>query len=393
MINHKAPDYDMKKIAIIGAGFSGAVIAEKLAKTGNYSIDVYDQRPHIAGNCHTARDPSTDIMVHTYGPHIFHTSNEVVWNYIQQFDEFIPYVNRVKTVYNNQVYSLPINLMTINQFFGKCFSPREAAEFMSSLGDQSIKNPQTFEEQALRFVGKELYEAFFKGYTEKQWGLHPSELPASILKRLPVRFNYDDNYYASKYQGIPKNGYTYIVEKMLNHSRIKLHLNTLFDREMANDFYHIFYSGPIDAWFNYQEGRLGYRTLDFKIERHDGDYQGNAVINYGNKEIPYTRISEHKHFTPWETHEKTLIYKEYSRLCGMEDIPYYPIRLINDKSLLERYISLANQEKNITFIGRLGTYRYLDMHVTIAEALDTADKFIELSENFSMPAFTIDPLA
>lgn len=379
-----------KTIAIVGAGFSGAVIARELAQAG-HKVSVFDSRSHVAGNCHTARDAETNVMVHVYGPHIFHTSNERVWNYVRQFDEFMPFINRVKSVYNGRVYSLPINLMTINAFFAKALNPKEAAEFMDSIGDKSITDPQTFEEQALRFVGKDLYEAFFKGYTQKQWGMHPSELPASILKRLPVRFNYDDNYYASKFQGIPKNGYTHIVEKMLDHSNIDLHLNTSFRRNQAANFAHVFYSGPIDAWFGYSEGRLGYRTLDFSVERHEGDYQGNAVINYGNQEVPYTRISEHKHFAPWEQHDKTLIYKEYSRLCSEADTPYYPIRLVKDKTQLARYVALANQEHGVTFVGRLGTYRYLDMHITIEEALDAAEKYLSMGKNtVTMPAFCVD---
>lgn len=379
------------RIGIVGAGFSGAVIARELAKAG-HQVVLSDSRSHVAGNCHTERDAETGVMVHVYGPHIFHTSNERVWNYVRQFDEFMPFINRVKSIYNNRVYSLPINLMTINAFFGNSLNPKEAADFMDSLGDQSITDPQTFEDQALRFVGKELYEAFFKGYTQKQWGMHPSELPASILKRLPVRFNYDDNYYASKYQGIPKHGYTYIVERMLDHPNIEVRLNTLFSRDQSAQFDHVFYSGPIDAWFGYSEGRLGYRTLDFEVERHAGDYQGNAVINYGNQEVPYTRISEHKHFAPWEQHEKTLIYKEYSRLCSADDTPYYPIRLVNDKAQLGRYVELANTEANVTFVGRLGTYRYLDMHITIEEALKVVEltlSAIQVSEK--IPAFFVQP--
>lgn len=382
----------MNNIGVVGAGFSGAVIARELAMAG-YNVSVFDTRSHVAGNCHTVRDKETNIMVHTYGPHIFHTSNEKIWDYIQQFDEFIPFINRVKSIYNGRVYSLPINLMTINSFFDKAFSPREAADFINSIGNKSIINPQTFEEQALTFVGKQLYEAFFKGYTEKQWGVHPSKLPASILKRLPVRFNYDDNYYSSKYQGIPKNGYSFIVNKILDHPNIHLNLNTRFCRTQTISFDHVFYSGPIDEWFDYSEGHLGYRTLDFKVERHVGDYQGNAVINYGNMEVPYTRISEHKHFAPWEQHENTIIYKEFSRQCKKDDIPYYPIRLVNDKVLLSRYINLANAEAKTTFIGRLGTYRYLDMHITIEEALNTADYFLKLNKQGAlMPAFFVDPL-
>lgn len=384
----------MKKIAIVGAGFSGAVIAEQLSKIGGYRVDVFEARSHLAGNCHSERDAKTGVMLHVYGPHIFHTSNEKVWNYIRQFDEFLPFTNRVKAISNGRVYTLPINLLTINNFFGKTFSPNEAKEFLLSLGDKSIEDPKTFEEQALKYVGRELYDAFFLGYTEKQWGLHPSALPASILKRLPVRFNYDDNYYASSFQGMPRNGYTFIVERMLDHSSICLHLDTKFDRSQRHDYDHVFYSGPVDAWFGFSEGRLGYRTLDFHVERHHGDYQGNAVINYCDRDVPWTRISEHKHFSPWENHDETLIYKEHSRYCQEGDIPYYPIRLAHDKELLERYVTLAKQEKSTTFLGRLGTYRYLDMHVTIAEALDAAQKFLSMTEAGTIvPSFMIDPLA
>lgn len=382
----------MKKVAVVGAGFSGAVIARELAQA-DYRIDVFDSRDHVAGNCHATRDPETGVMVHVYGPHIFHTNNERVWNYVREFDEFMPFTNRVKAITNGRVFSLPINLLTINQFFGKTFNPREAKAFLESVSDQSISSPETFEEQALRFVGKDLYEAFFKGYTTKQWGLHPSKLPASILRRLPVRFNYDDNYYASTYQGMPKNGYTYIVERMLDHPNVTVHLSARFDRAMADGYDHVFYSGPIDAWYGYSEGRLGYRTLDFETERHDGDYQGNPVINYCDEDVPYTRISEHKHFSPWESHERTLIYKEYSRFCEEQDTPYYPIRLAQEKSQLKRYIDLARNESSVTFVGRLGTYRYLDMHVTIGEALDVAERYLACRNgDQTMPAFVVDPL-
>jgi UDP-galactopyranose mutase len=382
----------VEKIAIVGAGFSGAVIARELAGA-DYDIDVFDTRSHVAGNCHTETDPETKVMVHAYGPHIFHTSNEKVWNYVRQFDEFMPFINRVKAISGGRVYSLPINLLTINQFFGKTFNPKEAEAFIAAQADQSIESPQTFEEQALRFVGKDLYEAFFKGYTIKQWGMHPSELPASILKRLPVRFNYDDNYYASTFQGMPKHGYTYIVERMLDHPNVKLHLNSKFERAMAGDYAHVFYSGPVDAWFGYCEGRLGYRTLDFAAERHQGDYQGNPVVNYCDEEVPWTRISEHKHFSPWETHDATIVFKEYSRFCEEKDTPYYPIRQAKEKSQLKQYIDLAREERNMTFVGRLGTYRYLDMHVTIAEALDVAERFLSARKTGErMPAFVVNPL-
>jgi UDP-galactopyranose mutase len=380
----------MKRIAVVGAGFSGAVIAYRLAQAG-YDLDVYDARPHVAGNCHTERDPHSGVMVHAYGPHIFHTSNEMVWNFIRQFDEFMPFTNRVKALTGARVFSLPINLLTINQFFGKTFSPAEAKAFVESIG-VPIDNPTSFEEQALRFVGKDLYEAFFRDYTIKQWGTDPAKLPASILKRLPIRFNYDDNYYASTFQGMPRHGYTHIVEKLLDLPNIQVHLRTKIERAVLGGFQHVFYSGPIDGWFGFDAGRLGYRTLDFVAEQHDGDYQGNAVMNYCDRSVPWTRISEHKHFSPWETHQPTVIYKEYSRACDANDTPYYPVRLVEEMSLLKGYVERARKEPRVSFVGRLGTYRYLDMHVTIAEALDVAERFLASDHGATMPVFCVDPL-
>ena len=368
----------MKKILVIGAGFSGAVIARELAEAG-YQVEVVDAREHVAGNCHTERDAATNIMVHVYGPHIFHTDNEEVWNYVQQFDRFMPYVNRVKTVVKDRVYSLPINLHTINQFFDVALRPEEAKKLIQSKADQTIAEPQNFEEQALKFVGSELYEAFFKGYTIKQWGIEPRKLPASILKRLPLRFNYDDNYFNHRFQGIPEHGYTHLIQKILHHPRISVSLGLKLTRAevlQRSDVNHVFYSGPIDAWFDFTKGRLGYRTLDFERYESDGDYQGGAVINYGDQEVPFTRISEHKHFTPWESHERTVYFKEYSRICGEQDIPYYPIRLVDEQAMLDDYLKLANAETKVTFVGRLGTYRYLDMDVTIVEALNIVSNYI-----------------
>ena len=360
------------KFLCVGAGFSCAVIARELAQAG-HQVTVIDQRPHTAGNCHSERDTETGVMVHRYGPHIFHTDNEKVWNYVRQFGEFMPFTNRVKAISGGQVYSLPVNLHTINQFYGKTFSPTEAKEWITKQSDQTITEPKTFEEQAMKFVGKDLYQAFFKGYTAKQWGVSPTQLPASILKRLPVRFNYDDNYFSHPFQGMPKNGYTDVVNNILNHENITVQLNTPFHSTMLPEYDHIFWSAPLDLWFNHEFGRLGYRTLDFEEVRATGDYQGNAVINYCDESIPFTRISEHKHFAPWEQHEKTVCFKEYSRLCGEDDIPYYPIRLNEDQAILEKYLQAAQQAKGVSFVGRLGTYRYLDMDVTIADALKTAE--------------------
>ncbi|WP_280570395.1 UDP-galactopyranose mutase [Chromohalobacter sp. 296-RDG] len=377
------------KFLLVGAGFSGAVIGRELAEKG-HSVTIIDARPHIAGNCHTERDGETGVMVHAYGPHIFHTDDQEVWEYVNRFMPFKPYVNRVKATTQGQVFSLPINLHTINQFFGETMRPDEAREFIESKADTSIKDPQTFEEQALRFVGRDLYEAFFKGYTQKQWGCHPSELPARILKRLPVRFNYNDNYFFHRFQGMPEEGYTKLVEGILDHPNITVHLNTRFTRDQVDDYDHVFFSGPLDGFFGYELGRLGYRTLDFERFTYEGDYQGCAVMNYGEESVPYTRITEHKHFSPWEEHEGSVCYREYSRACGEDDIPYYPIRLVNEKALLADYVAKAREVEKVTFVGRLGTYRYLDMDVTIREALDTARAFLEKQAlDEPIPAFFV----
>ncbi|OWU72418.1 UDP-galactopyranose mutase [Phaeobacter sp. 22II1-1F12B] len=381
------------RLLMVGAGLSGAVIGRHLAEAG-YDITVVDARSHIGGNCHTERDADTGVMVHIYGPHIFHTDDAEVWDYVNAFQTFMPYKNRVKTTSRGQVFSLPVNLHTINQFFGQTMRPDEARTFITEeQADTSIEDPQTFEEQAMRFVGRDLYEAFFKGYTMKQWGCHPSELPASILKRLPVRFNYDDNYFFHKYQGMPENGYTDMIGKILDHERIEVKLETVFDRSQAGDYDHVFYSGPLDGWFDFELGRLGYRTLDFERFTYDGDYQGCAVMNYGEVDVPFTRITEHKHFSPWEEHEGSVCYREFSRAAEPEDIPYYPIRQVAEKALLSDYVKLAEATSGVTFVGRLGTYRYLDMDVTIREALDTARGFLaDRAEGRAAPAFYQAPL-
>lgn len=361
------------RLLIVGAGLSGAVIARIMAEAG-HQITVVDARSHVAGNCHTERCPDTGVMVHVYGPHIFHTDDAEVWAYVNRFMTFRPYQNRVKSTVDGAVYALPVNLHTINQFFGKTFRPEDARNFIEETqADRTITDPQSFEEQALRFVGPALYQAFFKGYTEKQWGCSPSELPASILKRLPLRFNYNDNYFAHRFQGMPERGYTAMVEAMLDHAGIDVHLDTPYTTEHAGRADHMIWSGPLDSYFGTRLGRLGYRTLDFERFVHpDSDYQGCAVMNYGDRDVPFTRITEHKHFAPWEEHAQSVCYREYSRSCGPEDIPYYPIRLVKEKALLAEYERLAAAEEGVSFVGRLGTYRYLDMDVTIREAMDHA---------------------
>lgn len=378
------------KFLIVGAGFSGAVLANQLAKQLDCVIDVWDERDHVAGNCHTKRDAETDVMVHEYGPHIFNTDKKEIWDFVNSIVEFRPFINRVKANYKGNIYSLPVNLHTINQFFNKTFGPEEAKAFIESLGDKTIADPQSFEEQALKFLGKDLYHAFFYGYTKKQWGCEPSELPASILKRLPVRFNYNDNYYNNPYQGIPVNGYTELVEKLLDSPKINISLNKKFryNSELLSTYSHIFYTGPIDAFFDYKFGRLGYRTVTFEKHAANGDYQGNAVINYCDESVPYTRVHEHKHFAPWEEHEKTVYFKEFSKETTDDDIPYYPKRLENDKKMLNEYRKEAEQSSGLSFLGRLATYRYMDMHHVIGEALAFSRFFLQaLSTGNKAPVF------
>ncbi len=375
---------------IIGAGFSGCVLANRLVNALDCTVEIWDERSHTGGNCHTERDDETGIMIHKYGPHIFNTDKKEIWDFVNSFSEFKPYVHRVKAMSKGKVYSLPINLFTINQFFDKSFSPAQAREFLSKLADKSIINPQNFEEQALSFIGKDLYKAFFYGYTKKQWGCEPSTLPASILKRIPVRFNYDDNYHNHTYTGIPVDGYTAIMQKMITNNFIKIIHNKKFKpSDDISHFDHVFYTGPLDAYFNHCYGKLGYRTVTFEKHVAEGDYQGLTQMNYCDEEIPYTRIAEHKHFAPWEQHKKTVYFKEYSIETGANDIPYYPKRLASDKHLVIKYREKAEQLTGISFLGRLATYRYMDMHHVIGEALAFAENFIAcINEQEKPPVFS-----
>jgi UDP-galactopyranose mutase len=384
----------ISRICVVGAGFTGAVIARELAAAG-FPVLVIDERAHIAGNCHTARDPSSGIMLHVYGPHVFHTDNARVWAYVSRFSEMMPYVSRVKAVAGGRVYSLPINLHTINQFFGKTLSPAEARAFIASLARGDISAPANFEEQALSMVGADLYRAFFRGYTRKQWGVEPARLPASILKRLPLRFTYDDNYFNHRYQGMPRDGYTEIVRRIVHAPEIEIRPRCRFE-DLSESFMQVVYCGQIDRYFRFRLGRLGYRTLDFERVEAEGDYQGAAVINYCDEDVPWTRITEHKHFAPWEAAEftRTVCFREYSRDCGKDDIAFYPLRLAGDQALLANYAALARAETSVTFAGRLGTYAYLDMDVAIARALETAQSIIPyLRRGDRAASFIHDPMA
>jgi UDP-galactopyranose mutase len=367
-------------------------VARQLAEAG-HTATVFDTRNHVAGNCFTKRHDS-GVMVHVYGPHIFHTQHEHVWDYITRFGVMKSYRHTVSAMSGGKKYQLPMNLTLINDFFGTNFTPEEAEAFITEKADKTITNPVSFEDQALRFVGREMYEAFFKGYTKKQWGVEPTELPASILARLPLRFTADNSYFNHPFQGIPEHGYTPIVEAILDHPSITVHLSTAFDPGSSNAYDHVVWTGPIDAYFGFEHGRLGYRTLDFVQEVQDGDVQGCPVLNYCDESVPYTRITEHKHFAPWEHHDKSVTYTEYSRLCGETDTPYYPIRLVEEKDQLVKYVEQARAQQGVTFLGRLGTYRYLDMDLTIHEALNAASGILEaVNTDKSIPSFFTDPLS
>ena len=372
----------MSHVLITGAGLSGAVIARYLAEK-NYTLTVIDEHSHTGGHCRTYRDEQTDVMVHQYGPHIFHTDIKEVWDYVNKYTEFLPYTNRVKARTEFGTYSLPVNLLTLSQRFGQEFSPREAYDFVQSKADKSITDPKNFKEKGLSLMGEELYQTFFSGYTFKQWGRDPEELPASVLSRLPFRFNYDDNYFTHPYQGMPKEGYSVLIDNILDHPNITVKLNHVFDRKEAEQYDHVFYSGQLDRYFDFVHGRLEYRTLDFEKfypseeETLNGDYQGGAVVNYCSPMVPWTRITEHKHFAPWEEHEGTVCYKEFSRNCEPEDIPYYPVRLSGKNELLDIYMKEARKLSGITFVGRLGLFQYFDMDKTIDAALKTVKQFEE----------------
>jgi len=363
-------------VLIVGAGFSGGVMARELAAAGVECV-VIDRRDHVAGNCHTERDPATGILLHCYGAHIFNTHNKTVWEYVNRFVTFRTFLHRVKATTACGVFSLPVNLLTLNQFFGKTLSPAGARDYVEQLGDRSIQEPRNFEEAALRLIGPELYETFFRGYTQKQWGEDPRTLPAALFKRLPIRFDYNDNYFDAPYQGMPEQGYTDLTLRLLDHPRIRTELSTPFDPSMRSGFAHTVYSGPIDQYFGCDEGRLGYRTVYWDRETLAGDAQGVACMNYTQAEIPWTRKVEHKHLAPWESHEDTVRFTEYSKETTDRDEPFYPKRLSRDKELLACYQDRALSEPEVTFVGRLGTYRYLDMDDTIAEAMRTAEELLK----------------
>lgn len=354
----------MYDYVIVGSGIFGSVFAHELNKVGK-KVLIVEKRNHIGGNCYT--ENIEGINIHKYGPHIFHTNDKRIWNYINQFSEFNSYINRPKVNYKDNIYSFPINLFTLYQLWG-VKTPTEASKKLEQVKIK-INNPSNLEEWILSQVGEEIYNTFIKGYTTKQWGREPKYLPASIIKRLPIRMNFDDNYFNDRYQGIPIGGYTQIFNKMLSGIEIITDVDFLKNKEyFENKTNKIIFTGKIDELYNYQFGKLEYRSLRFENEVLDGDFQGNAVINYTEENIPYTRITEHKHFE-FGTQEKTIITKEYSDNYDDTKVPYYPIGDHKNLELYNKYKTLTEKENRYILGGRLAEYKYYDMHQIIASAL------------------------
>ena len=362
-------------LVVVGSGFFGLTIAERCAEELGLKVLVLDRRPHIGGNAYSETDPETGIEVHRYGAHLFHTSNRSVWDYANRFTGFTGYQHRVYTSHRGQVYPMPINLGTINQFFGAAYSPDEARalikEQSAELGD---KEPENFVEKGVSLIGRPLYEAFIAHYTAKQWQTDPEQLSADIISRLPVRYTYDNRYFNDTYEGLPVDGYTAWLERMADHPNIEVRLDTdFFDlSDELKGTVPIVYTGPVDEYFGNCEGELSWRTLDFEREVvESGDFQGTPVMNYPDPEVPFTRIHEFRHFHPERDypHDKTVIMREFSRFAEKGDEPYYPVNTAEDRAKLLRYRELAEQEPLVLFGGRLGTYKYLDMHMAIGSAL------------------------
>ena len=372
-----AQDY---RYVIAGSGFFGAVMAERIANVLGEPVLVLEKRDHFGGNSFSEQDPETGIEYHRYGTHLFHTSQTDVWAWINRFTAFNNYRHRVLTRHDGRMYTMPINLMTLNNFFGVDLKPSEAAAFIAERAKrEGFTNPANFEEKAVSLIGRELYDAFIRHYTAKQWETDPKLLPAETISRLPVRANYNDFYFNDIYEGLPLDGYHAIFERVFADKRIKVVCNCdFFDvRDTLRPDAQLIYTGPIDRYFNYRLGSLGWRTLDFEIERPEmEDFQGASVVNYPDADVRFTRIHEFRHLHPERryTPERTLIMREYSRFAAREDEPYYPINTPADKDLYDQYAALAAQESKVVFGGRLGTYRYLDMHQAIGAALKSFER-------------------
>jgi UDP-galactopyranose mutase len=368
-------------VVIVGAGFFGLTLAHEISTKTKQSVIVLDKRYHMGGNAYSYNDPSTNIEIHKYGSHLFHTSNQRVWDFVNQFSSFTSYTHFVKTLYNGQVFSMPINLHTISQFVNRYMDPQEAREWIEKQREGNIVNPRNFEEQAIKFIGKPLYEAFIKGYTKKQWATNPVDLPAEIISRLPIRYNFNDRYFSDVYEGLPTMGYGELFENMRSSGNFEVRLGYEFNPSdfQISKFNKLIYTGPVDRFFDYKYGVLGWRTLDFEEERLEtNDFQGTSVMNIADENIPYTRIHEFKHLHPErnQSENTTIIFREFSRFAGKDDEPYYPINSESDRKILQLYRKDASELENVIFGGRLGRYQYLDMHMAIASALNTADNLL-----------------
>lgn len=352
---------------IVGTGLFGSIFAYEANKSGKKCL-IIDKKNHIGGNIYTKEIEG--INVHEYGAHIFHTSNKKVWDYINNFGEFNRYTNSPIAIYKDELYNMPFNMNTFNKLWGVRTPAEAKAKIAEQLAESNIIEPRNLEEQAISLVGNDIYKKLVKGYTEKQWGVRATELPAFIIKRLPVRFTYDNNYFNDRYQGIPEGGYTQIIQKMIDGIEIRLNTDFFDNREELEKLADkIVFTGMIDQFYDYKFGTLEYRSLRFKHEILDEEnYQGNAVVNYTEYEVPYTRIIEHKHFE-YGTQHKTVITKEYPAKWNKGDEPYYPINNGRNNEMYSRYRNLAEKETNVIFGGRLAEYKYYDMHDVIAQAL------------------------
>jgi UDP-galactopyranose mutase len=379
-------------LVIVGSGFWGLTVAERCAARLGLHVLVLDRRDHIGGNAFSEREPRTGIEIHRYGAHLFHTSNRRVWQYANRFTDFTSYTHRVYTVHRGEVFPMPINLGTINQFFRSALGPDEArARITEHAGEFASARARDLEQKAISLIGRPLYEAFIRGYTAKQWQTDPRDLPAEIITRLPVRYTYDNRYFTDTFEGLPRDGYTAWLERMADHPRIEIRLSTDFldtgqplHRDAVVGQVPVVYTGPVDRYFGNAEGELSWRTLDFDTEVAPvTDFQGTAVMNYADEDVPYTRIHEFRHFHPERDHPEgaTVIMREYSRFAREGDEPYYPVNTAEDRRRLLAYRELAKGEDAVLFGGRLGTYRYLDMHMAIAGALSMVDN--QLAPHFS----------
>ncbi|KTR37746.1 UDP-galactopyranose mutase [Rothia kristinae] len=374
-------------LVVVGSGLFGLTIAEQAASELGLKVVILDRRSHIGGNAYSEKEERTGIEVHRYGAHLFHTSNERVWEYVNRFTKFTDYVHRVYTRHNDEVFPMPINLGTINQFFRAAYGPAEArALIQEQAGELAGTDPQNLNDKGIQLIGRPLYEAFIKHYTGKQWQTDPKDLPASIISRLPVRYTYDNRYFNDTHEGLPVDGYTAWLERMASHPNIEVRLDTDFfdeDHEFSRTKVlgqvPVVYTGPVDRYFDYAEGDLSWRTIDLEEEVLEmQDFQGCAVMNYPDPDVPFTRIHEFRHFHPERDYTKdaTVIMREFSRFAEKGDEPYYPINTSVDRQKLLKYRDLAAGESDVLFGGRLGTYKYLDMHMAIGSALSMFDNKI-----------------